>query len=484
MFTYTIDALSINVFQASVAWTPYVIEEDGVKLTNVASLAAITATGEWYCNGTTCYVRATNNADPDTHTMQVGAREFSVDINNKDYVTVDGLTLSGANENGISLRGGSDYCILSNNTIKNIGVHAWGAGIHIYGGTYNTISTNDVSAAWTGITVEGFYSPLSNNNTIRGNTVHDTNSTGIQLNHGDLINNIIEQNIVYNSPKTEDDRSGITTYDIGAGNIIRYNKVYNGGGGAVRGSGITIDGNSGATQVYYNLVYGNTWGGINLTNAGHSVYNNILYHNNESTADVGEISIFTASSAGSSMTIKNNILVASASKHVIKVNSGNTTGHTIGYNDFYGGSATPFNWGGTDYNFEDWKTNSSQDAHSLNADPLFVSTVTPDFHLQSTSPAINAGVNVGLTSDYAGSEIWEMVDIGAYEYQPLVTKTVTGYNFTWPSVPGAIRYQVQIDIRADFSSPIVDIVTTYTSYEQDGLSDRYKYYWRVRAQRR
>ncbi len=43
-----------------------------------------------------------------------------------------------------------------------------------------------------------------------------------------------------------------------------------------------------------------------------------------------------------------------------------------------------------------------------------------DYHLQSSSPATNAGTNVGLTSDYEGDAvpIGLAPDIGAYEYKP------------------------------------------------------------------
>ena len=47
--------------------------------------------------------------------------------------------------------------------------------------------------------------------------------------------------------------------------------------------------------------------------------------------------------------------------------------------------------------------------------PLFVSST--NFNLQSGSPAINAGKNVGLTSDYAGNPIVGLPDIGAFERQ-------------------------------------------------------------------
>ena len=52
---------------------------------------------------------------------------------------------------------------------------------------------------------------------------------------------------------------------------------------------------------------------------------------------------------------------------------------------------------------------------ALTSDPLFVSTT--DLHLQSTSPAINAGTNVGITSDFHGASLYGAAyDIGAFEY--------------------------------------------------------------------
>jgi hypothetical protein len=52
---------------------------------------------------------------------------------------------------------------------------------------------------------------------------------------------------------------------------------------------------------------------------------------------------------------------------------------------------------------------------SLTSNPLFI-TAGSDFHLQAGSPAINAGVNEGLTLDYEGSTVNNPPEIGAYEY--------------------------------------------------------------------
>lgn len=40
-----------------------------------------------------------------------------------------------------------------------------------------------------------------------------------------------------------------------------------------------------------------------------------------------------------------------------------------------------------------------------------------DYHLTSSSPAKNAGVDVGLTTDFEGKPIKGLPDIGAYEFQ-------------------------------------------------------------------
>jgi hypothetical protein len=43
-----------------------------------------------------------------------------------------------------------------------------------------------------------------------------------------------------------------------------------------------------------------------------------------------------------------------------------------------------------------------------------------DFTLQATSPCINAGTDVNITTDYAGNPIVGAPDIGAYEFQRMV----------------------------------------------------------------
>jgi hypothetical protein len=389
-----------NVYRTPVSWRPYVVTQDSAQLTNVGSLASINAPGEWWYDSTTqlLHVRATDSANPTTHVIEVGSRDYCVNLNGTTYITVNGFSLFGPNENGVVVQGGANHALINGNTIENIGHRDWGAGIHVRGGTYATISNNEVSNAWVGITVQGWYAPLSNYATITRNNIHDVDTLGANVTNGNVgnpTNTIFEYNTVYNAVQGQDDNAGMGSYHSGTGTIFRYNTISNCGTANFRGSGINVDSWSAPTLVYGNVVYGNNYGGINLTSAGHSVYNNTLWHNNENTADAGEISIFAQEGiAGSSETIKNNVLVASAGKHLIRVYAGNTTGHVLDYNLYYSSQTNAFDWGGVDENWSDWKTaTGGQEMHSLNVDPALANPPA-NLTLQPRSPAIGAGIYI------------------------------------------------------------------------------------------
>jgi len=59
------------------------------------------------------------------------------------------------------------------------------------------------------------------------------------------------------------------------------------------------------------------------------------------------------------------------------------------------------------------------------ANPVFVSA--DDYHLQKDSPAIGAGINVGLTTDFTGKNYNNPPSIGAYEGNPVQNQGSTGH---------------------------------------------------------
>lgn len=55
-----------------------------------------------------------------------------------------------------------------------------------------------------------------------------------------------------------------------------------------------------------------------------------------------------------------------------------------------------------------------------------------DYSLKSTSPLIDAGVDVGLTTDFSGNHIYGTPDIGGFEYQPPYTIGTDNVNISAP----------------------------------------------------
>jgi hypothetical protein len=108
--------------------------------------------------------------------------------------------------------------------------------------------------------------------------------------------------------------------------------------------------------------------------------------------------------------VKNNIFYTGG---YAAVDASSETSTAYDYNDYFSSvSGTPFNWGGTAYSFANWKTNSLQDAHSLNVDPKLTSAAAilsgGNYALQTGSPAIDAGVNLGATyqQELLGGDLW------------------------------------------------------------------------------
>jgi hypothetical protein len=54
--------------------------------------------------------------------------------------------------------------------------------------------------------------------------------------------------------------------------------------------------------------------------------------------------------------------------------------------------------------------------NNINANPLFTNSGTENFHLLMDSPAINVGIDVGLTTDFDQNAISGLPDIGAFEF--------------------------------------------------------------------
>jgi parallel beta-helix repeat protein len=140
-------------------------------------------------------------------------------------------------------------------------------------------------------------------------------------------------------------------------------------------------------QVYNNIIYDNGCGVQVSGNCNNClVYNNTIY-NNSKTFGISVIS-------GSGVIVKNNIVYGSGTNNI----------------EDYTGTGT----------FSNNLCTKIGPGCALAGNPLFVNAGAHDFHLQSTSPAIDAGVTLSaVPTDMSGMPrpYGARYDIGAYEYQ-------------------------------------------------------------------
>jgi len=314
--------------------------------------------------------------------------------------------------------------VLSGFTIRNgFQSGSFGSGITI-GSASPTITGNVITgnhaAGGCGINVNGG-SPLIQNNTITANDQAGAGTSG-QGGGGILVSGsssapgapqIIGNTITNNSVAGGGDGGGISVGYFSSpliqGNLIQGNKAYNFGGGVALESynspllvqnvivnNISLGGGSGA-GVYVSPASDSTQTMvISNTIVANSAFDNT------SGVDVGGF--------GQHVTFTNNIIVAASGQNAVTCSSPySSISPVLSYNDAFAVSGAA--WVG----ICDTTTNPG----NLSADPLFLSAVNGDFHVQLGSPAIDAGdssaSNLPVTDFDGNPRIAANIDLGAYE---------------------------------------------------------------------
>jgi len=251
----------------------------------------------------------------------------------------------------------------------------------------------------------------------------DAHGIGIQGGHG----NIVESNEIYNCG------SGVTLYAFTnqemKDNIIRYNYVHDMhtlGGANSRGIEFICDNDASAdksgNKVYQNIVMNADRCYQSQIEYEVEFYNNIAYNCREGFASTRNYNY-----TGTRVKFRNNIFLNNQLYHIGWHSGANNYLIDSDYNLFYP-SENMFRHAieGGVMNFTEWQAHTAStcpncvfDPNSLVADPLFVDPDNLDLHLPPNSPAIDAGIFVGLTQDYDGNPIPQAnaPDIGAYEFE-------------------------------------------------------------------
>ena len=386
-------------------------------------------------------------------------------ISSQSYVIIDGFEIRNYKTTvrnqvpvGVYVSGAGSHLQLLNNHIHDIvtsasGCNANALGVAFYGtqapASLNniTISGNQLDHLKTGCSESLSLDGNVDTFTVTNNLIHDNNNIGIDAigfegvspnpAYDQARNGTITLNTVYNIssngnpsyPKNCWCSDGIYV-DGGTNIVVERNLIHNVDLGIEMASE-----HSGHTASYItarnNLIYFGNSAGISIggyaSRVGGSdhitMVNNTLYKNDGKNTGSGE---FQIQYYATNNLFKNNIVNTGAQDLAIhNFTTSEANPADTDYNLYFspgGATGTTFVWNNKTYNtFTAYQAGSGKDGNGKFSDPKFVNGTTPDLHVQSTSPAVNAGINLGSsvvgTVDYAGNPRVQgsNIDIGAYE---------------------------------------------------------------------
>ncbi|MEA3468040.1 MAG: right-handed parallel beta-helix repeat-containing protein, partial [Thermodesulfobacteriota bacterium] len=331
----------------------------------IHSAKGLSQPGHWYWADGILYLFS--DSDPSSIAVAVGDKPYGIQASGRNNLTIENLTVRGANEVGVFLLNTSES-IIRNIRIQNSGSLGHKTGLLLFNSSNNTIIQNSIdSVLKNGIALyaEG---GLTCNNTLSGNSVSNVGAAGITLssdgNAKNISNNIIEKNSISEANTISYDGAGIYTLFAGS-NTIRENTITNCGTATLRSAGIMADGSTLPLVIDSNTIRNNSIGGIAVSDSGHQIINNRLEYNGVSSWDNGQILFFPVFAPAKNCTVTGNTMTAGVQQSLLFGASGSTSGHTIDHNTYSSVEIFPFVWSGASMNFVDWKQTTKHDSHSI-----------------------------------------------------------------------------------------------------------------------
>jgi len=426
------------------------------------------------------------NYGSETVTINGGGSPAIVDYHGTEYWILEGFNLVSNNSTATinfdawcdgATCGGTHHWIIRNNYISgSVRIH----------GAYNLFEENEVDGTQNdangGNGVEDFY-PRSHHNEFKNNTVHDfsvrgfwsMNRTHDSVWEGNIIYDIYNPTGPWGPEGMGIDTDGYATCEYG--HVLRNNHIWGCGE-----TGIELE-NTFSSVVENNIIHDGEGRGINVINyaqcqtldgycgsncigmdTDNLIQQNLIYRVGREGAlwvsgaagikfrhnTIWKTSAPTLATSGTcgNLELQNNIFAESS--HNAEISVGNLAWLIVDNHNLVWHPATGeiYTSGGTTYSLAEYQAASGKGQDSKETSPGFVNPSVGNFHLQLGSPAIDAGIDVGLTTDLDGNPRPRGAghDIGVYEYQSGAQPTPTpppsiplsqGWNeIVWPEVTG------------------------------------------------
>ena len=352
------------------------------------------AAGEYVVNESSgeVYLWPYTTGDISSVGITVSVRRNGFDFNGKSNITLQGFKIikfsagfgNWASGAGIkNTTDGANNIIVRNNEVAYNRSMDKFAGVDLRGSTSEvTVENNYIHR---NLRSRGLLTGGSNI-TFRNNILIKNGGTGIYMggaHNVDVIgNSVLDHTGVH--------ANGITAYQGSSDILILGNTV-------LRGNCALTTQDSDSITMAYNVLhtYGGglcvadwTWDGLHCTNLHY--YNNVIMNESPPALNTG----------GTGLIVTNNI-----------INGWGGSGSNVTYNLY-----TALAW--NQYPQYGWYPGTGEIIEQ-DKSKVFVNYANLDYHLKSTSPAKDAGIDVGYSEDLEGNPVpsGSAVDIGAYEYQ-------------------------------------------------------------------
>ena len=397
-------------------------------------------------------------------------RQGVLTIENQSYVRIEGFEIRNFHTAehrlsplGINVIGSGSHIELLKNNVHHIqqtfqgrdapGSGGNGFGIAVYGTDAKTpitdllIDGNEVHHLQTGSSESLVVNGNVTNFRITHNVVHDNNNIGIDVIGFERTapdpavdqarDGVVSGNLVYNitskgNPAYRDEENSDGIYVDGGTRILIEQNVMHDVDFGIELASEHKDRSTSYIIARNNLIYHSHTAGVSIggyaPERGHTehctVINNTLYDNDTSATGSGE---FQMQWNMADNIFANNIVYAGP-RCLISLNKSQSDknqpsveiDHNLYYCDSGAGSSTWAGVSSTITGFDKYVEATGNDRHSRFLDPKFVDRAAHDFHLQSDSPALAAGVTDELSvgeRDLEGSQRIQSgkIDLGCYQ---------------------------------------------------------------------